>query len=377
MAAARLPSTIDLTGSPKSDIFNDSTTESRLLVLLRESQREAEVLRRELEVVQNQADADQALLEQLVYSSNPVHPVAVVAEMCALQERLARADAETQEAKEQTRFVEDNWAHVDRYLSTIECQARDARAAFSQILAGDDSTLLLPHESHPTMPTEMPLRDYLSVSSAASGGRPSCFPPPSDKRHHHSLPPITPLRVPPRSVQLRGVRRQTKSPQSGRIEEVPRTYSLLEIDLRSQPPARSNSRSSAQFSSNIPIRNRNERKAHHQHLPPIELVPPERETSCRAGSSLTHDFPLPPLQIIQHNHPPPPPPPLLLPSRSPPPPVTSTSEQKHQYHHRFPVAGGAANTLADRRRLMRPGAYETVVFALDPETSNSHGSYNK
>jgi uncharacterized iron-regulated membrane protein len=77
--------------------LNDSTTESRLLVLLREFQREAEALHRELEAVQNQADIDQALLEQLVHSSNPAHPVAAVAEMCILQERL---EAETKEAKE-------------------------------------------------------------------------------------------------------------------------------------------------------------------------------------------------------------------------------------------------------------------------------------
>ncbi|KAJ7607594.1 hypothetical protein DFH06DRAFT_1309491 [Mycena polygramma] len=177
-----------------------STTESQLVDLLSQSRREAAELRQELAAVRRKADADHRRLQALSGSINsPDHQVRV------FQERLAHAEAALAEAEARSRFVEQNWLQVERYLSAVQRQAADSRAAFTRIMEqGDvDGRLVLPGDSSPPATRrEVPLRDYI----ASSGFRHHA----ASHSHHHHTPrdlsptsPYSPRRrddVPPRDL---------------------------------------------------------------------------------------------------------------------------------------------------------------------------------
>ncbi|KAJ6471812.1 hypothetical protein C8R47DRAFT_744051 [Mycena vitilis] len=182
-----------------------STTESQLVDLLSQSRREATELRQELAAVRRKADADHRRLQALSGSINsPDHQVRV------FQERLAHAEAALAEAEARSRFVEQNWLQVERYLSGVQRQAADSRAAFTRIMEqGDvDGRLVLPRDSSPPAARrEVPLRDY--IASSGSGHHAA-----SHSHHHHTprdlspASPHSPRRrddVPPRDFSLTNV----------------------------------------------------------------------------------------------------------------------------------------------------------------------------
>ncbi|KAJ7673601.1 hypothetical protein B0H17DRAFT_168789 [Mycena rosella] len=376
-----------------------STTEAQLVVLLSESRREAESLRQELAAVRRKADADHRRLQSLLESSS--NPKSPEIQVHAFQERIARAEAALDEAETRSRIVESNWVQVDRYLSAIQRQAADSRTAFSRIIAQNDGQLVLPNQSLPALRREIPLRDYISSSgsaehTASSSDRlrrhSSSTSFHSPREHVRSLPlliprgrPSSPFRSPSeleRAERWDGGEEDTGGPPpykrqrasaSGRSHDPERVFRPRSPRGPSPPPQR---RPSVVTSSSPPIpRKRDADRGRHpsrEHMPP----PPSPSPAHRPPRPLEHRTPgpyreatiaraydarNPPLQIIQHQHPSPPPPAPLPP---PPPPAPSPGGVPHQYQHRFHLGAGAYPA----RRLVRPGAYETVVFALDSGT---------
>jgi hypothetical protein len=190
-----------------------------LLILLLESQREAESLRKELEVVQKKADAHEKLFEAFLHPSNPAHIAAtVVANVRILQERLIRAEVALEHAEAKSRFVVNNWLQVDKYFATIEKHARDSRAAFSRILTEDDGRLVLPHESNPAGTKTVSLNDYLR-------GNP--LPPAQLPQSRHSLPLTTTPHVETSLVAQGGAQWQETGPERYSLD--PRSPALTAV----------------------------------------------------------------------------------------------------------------------------------------------------
>ncbi|KAJ6611928.1 hypothetical protein B0H10DRAFT_338684 [Mycena sp. CBHHK59/15] len=154
-----------------------SSTETQLVILLSESRREAESLREELAAVRKKADSDQRLLNSFLDSSGQLRqsdiPFPASPDLHFFHERLAVAEAALEEAEAQNRIVAANWLQVDRYLSAVQHQAADSRAAFSRILEQDDGLLVLPQQSLPAMGREIPLKEYLSGSGSKPFVKPS------------------------------------------------------------------------------------------------------------------------------------------------------------------------------------------------------------
>ncbi|KAJ7082651.1 hypothetical protein B0H15DRAFT_436110 [Mycena belliarum] len=361
------------------------STEGQLVVLLAASRREAAALRDELAAVRKKADADNRRLESLLQSSsNPIRPKSPDVQIRAYQERLAHAEAALDEAVTRSRIVESNWLQVDRYLAAIQRQAADSRTAFSRIIAQNDGQLVLPDQSLPVLRREIPLRDYISSGGSGEHAPSSSHLPPRESPYSPRAtirppPLLTPRAAPSRSPpDTRRVEPwdddgdDAESPPpfkrlrpSGRLHELERAYRSrsprgASPPVRRRPPV-------------APLlpRPRDPDRARHpsrEYMPPPLSPPRARTQGPRLPDPYAHlppPLPLrdaqiareydarnPPLQIIQHAHPPPPPPPPA------PPPA---ADALHQYQHRFHLGAGAYLP----RRLMRPGAYETVVFALD------------
>ncbi|KAJ7030315.1 hypothetical protein C8F04DRAFT_1236606 [Mycena alexandri] len=366
------------------------TTESQLVALLSESRREADSLRRELAAVRKKADADNRRLQALSINSAE-HQVHV------FQERLARAEAALEEADARSRLVEQHWLQVDRYLSLVQYQAADARRAFSRLMEQDNGGyLVLPDESQRRERRgDIPLRD-LSASGIYSNrapfdprpphrGSPSIpesHPPRRSPDYNIRLPPLLPPRRPSTSASA------PRSPPA--VEEERRYIDAYTSDgspphkrprrgsgSRPQSPRSPSPVPHRRASTSAPrphehLRARPPEPMHHHHraMPPPSLLPAPRQDA--------HHRPIvprgqPPLQFIQHAPPRPPTPPRLPtpPPRPPTPPRTGfadASAPQHQYQHRFHLSSTPYNHGA--RRVVRPGAYETVVFALDSDASS-------
>ncbi|KAJ7183777.1 hypothetical protein C8R46DRAFT_1209919 [Mycena filopes] len=370
-----------------------TSTESQLVALLSESRREADSLRRELAAVRKRADADNRRLQALSLNS-PDHQLQV------LQERLARTEAALEEADARSRVVEQHWLQVDRDLSIVQYQAADARRAFSRLMEQNDGSLVSPADSSrrqrlPGPPLRVPLPlsgpgipSYRAPFDPRSPrrGSPSIFeshPPRSRSPDYHiRLPPLLPPRRPsttsasaPRSppAVVEGRRyadTDTYDPDGSPPHKRPRRASTSTHRPVSPPqsprspspvphPPRRTSTSTPR--AHDPPRPRHPdspipRRQHHvMPPPPPPPLPPARRPLAPRGP--------PPLQFIQHAPPRGPTPPPRLPT--PPPPAPPA----HQYQHRFHLSATPYNHGA--RRVVRPGAYETVVFALDSDAAAS------
>ncbi|KAJ7452855.1 hypothetical protein FB451DRAFT_1520903 [Mycena latifolia] len=373
-----------------------SSTEAQLIVLLAESRREAAWLRQELATVQKKADADHRRLQTLLESSsNPARPKSPDLQIRMYQDRIARAEAALHEAETRSRIVEGNWLQVDKYLSAIQRQAADSRTAFSRIISQNDGHLVLPNQALPLLRREIPLRDYISSSPSGEHAPSTSHRPRRDssstslcspRGHVRQLPLLAPrgppsstFRSPPDIARAErwegdgeypdGPPPHKRSRASGRPHEPERGLRPRSPRGPSPPPRR---RSSA---STIIPRTREAGRARYpsrEYMPPPISPPrsrppphrqlePHRDTSPPRAADISHTYDArnPPLQIIQHPHPPPPSPPP--PPPAPPPPPQQSGDTPHQYQHRFHLGAGAYLP----RRLVRPGAYETVVFALD------------
>ncbi|KAJ7108946.1 hypothetical protein C8R43DRAFT_1043594 [Mycena crocata] len=380
-----------------------SATESELVHLLSQSRREADSLRQELAAVRKKADADHRRLQSFIEApSNSASVKSAEIQVRAFQERLAHAEAALEDAETRSGMLERNWLQLDNYLSVVQHQASASRAAFSRIMEQSHGTLTLSTESLPAMRREIPSGDYFSSRNSMDRSMPTFTHP-----RHHSLSPSSSLRgqdlirppplllprhaepsrlpplsdidderwrgresldAPPPYKRQRGSRRESEASVIFRPPS-PRSYS---------PPVhrRPSSAASPSHPSTLPIPRKRSRSRHpsREYMPPPPAPPVPRlrhETDSRPVHHVS-DFgripvPVPPLQIIQHRHPtppalPPPPPP------PPPPPVPESGDVPHQYQHRFHLGTGTYVP----RRLVRPGAYETVVFALDPG-EQAHG----
>ncbi|KAF7335750.1 hypothetical protein MVEN_02230700 [Mycena venus] len=356
----------EIENTPESSRSGPSTTESQLVALLSESRREAESLRQELAAVRKKADADHRRLEALSIKS-PDHQVRV------FQERLARAEAALEEAETRSRFVERNWLQVERYLTIIQHQAADSRAAFSRLMEEDDGRLVLPTESLPARRRDTVLlkEDSLSTSSHSPQSpdymRPPLITPrrppspylrsPSgieDERWHvdergNRSPPYKRHRVSGRGTEFRPRSSRSPSPSSS----PPGAFVTSPAPgASSQPRPRADAVSLDRRANTCP------RCLRFQVREPTPFpfpIPPYRPTS---ETLRAYDARNPPLQFIQHRHPPAPPRPP-----TPQAPPAAADAGPHQYQHRFHL-----NTAVHgHRRPVRPGAYETVVFALDSD----------
>ncbi|KAJ7734435.1 hypothetical protein B0H16DRAFT_1577823 [Mycena metata] len=357
------------------------TTESQLVALLSESRREADSLRRELAAVRKKADADDRRLQALSINSAE-HQVHV------FQERLARAEAALEEADARSRLVEQHWLQVDQYLSFVQHQAADARRAFSRLMEQDDGGyLVLPDQSQRRERRgDIPSRDLggtaLHSYRAPFDPRPPHRGSPSIPESHHPprrspdynirLPPLLPPRrpstsasaprsppaveedrryndgSPPHKRPRRGSGSHPQSPRS--LSPVPHRRASTSATRPHEPPR---------------VRHPEPLRQHRAMLPPPLLPAPRQDAPHRP---IVPRGP-PPLQFIQHAPPRPPTPPRLP---SPPPrlptPSADAAAPQHQYQHRFHLSSTPYNHGA--RRVVRPGAYETVVFALDSDASS-------
>ncbi|KAJ6523830.1 hypothetical protein B0H19DRAFT_1200939 [Mycena capillaripes] len=393
-----------------------AVTESQLVLLLSESRREADALRHELAAVRKKADADHRRLQTLTNSNTNTNTIkssatdhAAHPQIRAYQERLARAEAALAEAEARSRFVEQNWLQVERYLSAVQRQAADARAAFARLVQQDDGgRLVLPRNDTNDEPSarRLPLREYISSSGsghyAASASTfhqyqyhphraessvlpmsPS-FPRMRSPEHYiRPLPrrrPSSPLRSPSAVGDTRerwhAEDRYSRSPSP--LHKRQRTSgsgsgsgSGRGVRSPSPPPHGARMRPGA---SSPPLARKHEVPPRQHSMPPPS-PPPAHRPYLPSETLRTYDARNPPLQFIQHRHPTPPPraPPLQEIERSGPtaPPASASSgagtegdAKPHQYQHRFHLTGAATH---GQRRLVRPGAYETVVFALDEE----------
>ncbi|KAJ6617289.1 hypothetical protein B0H10DRAFT_2218772 [Mycena sp. CBHHK59/15] len=399
-----------------------SSTETQLVILLSESRREAESLREELAAVRKKADSDQRLLNSFLDSSGQLRqsdiPFPASPDLHFFHERLAVAEAALEEAEAQNRIVAANWLQVDRYLSAVQHQAADSRAAFSRILEQDDGLLVLPQQSLPAMGREIPLKEYLSGSGSKPFVKPShrSRPDPASTRsqrihdlvrapplltHPHPTSPPTRFRSSQNgdhrqdsvdfSVDPPPYKRSKISRRESELEKVSESQSLRDIRAH---PAQSISRSSGGTSSHMQIHNIDHQRIPQRLIPPQLLSSgrprrqtpppadrPRRDASRSPHSSGTvriHDITNsnPPIQIIQHRHPAPPPRPA--PPQAPQLIEETPAERPHQFQHRFPVAN-AGNSLGrgyNPRHHVRPGAYETMVFALEPTAEGGDGNGN-
>ncbi|KAJ6468237.1 hypothetical protein C8R45DRAFT_1017993 [Mycena sanguinolenta] len=343
------------------------TTDTQLVVLLSESRLEAISLRRELAALRKKSDEDQRRLRNLsVKSPDP--------QVRVFQDRLARAEAALEDAEARNRFVERNWLQVERYLMIIQQQAADSRVAFSRLMEENDGRLVLPNDSQSIRRRDIPLGDY--VSSSGSAYRPSNL--------HRNLPsspefmrppPLTTPRRPlsPPSRSPSGVEggqrwhaddRGDRSPPHKKLRVSGRSGEFRPRSSRSPPPP---PRSPVYPSHSATSAPRHKPDPERVRYPSREYMPPPpappRPDPYRPSETLrTYDARNPPLQFIPHRHPPVPPRPPTPPA-PPPPAQTFDAGGPHQYQHRFPLNRGVFGP----RRLLRPGAYETMVFALDSD----------
>ncbi|KAJ7852791.1 hypothetical protein B0H14DRAFT_3865975 [Mycena olivaceomarginata] len=356
------------------------STESQLVALLSESRREAQSLRQELELVRRKADADHRQLQALSRKS-PDHEVRV------FQERLARAEAALEDAETRNRFVERNWLQVERYLIIMQNQAADSRAAFSRLMEEQDGRLVLPNESLSARGRDIPLGDYISSSRSGHHNRSH-----SNHRRHSpssSRSPRSPDYIRPLPLTL--PRRPPSPPLRSPLGVEDGRWHAAERGDRSPPYKRQRASGRDEFQpgssrSPSPLRHRNahpsppppaaarnrhdpERARHpsREHMPPPSAPPRTEPIRYRPSETLrAYDARNPPLQFIPHRHPPVPPRPLTPPA----PPQARLSgvadTPAHQYQHRFHLNAGVHGP----RRPVRPGAYETVVFALDSDAQS-------
>ncbi|KAJ7494834.1 hypothetical protein B0H11DRAFT_919756 [Mycena galericulata] len=392
-----------------------STTESQLVALLSDSRREAESLRRELAAVQKKAEADQRRLQALLESSSSRTESADL-QIRRFQDRIARAEAALEEAEQRSRLIERNWQQVERYLGTIQQQTAASRTAFSRLLEQADGPLVLPDvpppifwERTPRQYTPAPRGADRSPYASTSRHHPRDSPPAQySPREQHYVPPplLTPRRAD--SSRLRSPTEIEGERWEGEIDDVP-PYKRQRAARRATPPDmlfRPQSAASAmrpprtheyeyRYESDgdgdrsrhssrdqmpppsVPRHTRSRSRPHRADADPRPLPPPLPPGPYRQSEAVrAYDARNPPLQIIQHRNPP------VLP-HSPPPPSPAPAHQSaavdaphpFQHQHRFHLAPGGHGHAA--RRVVRPGAYETVVFALDgpgsgPGAPSSH-----
>ncbi|KAJ7732340.1 hypothetical protein DFH07DRAFT_1065583 [Mycena maculata] len=398
------------TGSPSTV----STTESQLIELLSESRREADSLRRELAAVQKKADADHRRLQSLLLESSSNKSADI--QVREFKERITHAEAALYEAEKRSRIVESNWLEVDRYLGAVQEHAFTTRKAFSSLLEGNDRHFGLPVSSPPVLRHERLPRERILTpatrsppSSRSRHRRHDSSPPhtsPRDQDYIRPLPLLAPRRVP-------SSRRRSPSddgwdgyeeghdgapPYKRHRAEIlyrPHVRCYLSFPSTSQidpaahpqsprarsPPHHRRSSTAATSPTAITVKYESDRSRHpsREYMPPPPLLPhphpharhdddpraPYQHPRHPPDAALTYDYDRdprhPPLQIIQHPHPP------FPPQLSPPPrdsdaPPPRDGPHQFQHQHRFHLGTGGGT-----RRLVRPGAYETVVFALDEE----------
>ncbi|KAJ7871030.1 hypothetical protein B0H13DRAFT_2555750 [Mycena leptocephala] len=366
-AAAEIEITTGTSSAP-------STTESQLVAMLSESRREAESLRQELVAVRKKADADHRRLQALSIKS-PDHQIRI------FQERLARAEAALEEAETRSRFVERNWLQVERYLTAMQNQAADSRAAFSRLMDDIDGRLVLPSESPPARRRDIPLREF--ISSSGPGHRSTS----NSHLHHDSssasshsprsqdyirpLPLVTPRRRPSSPLRSPSGIEDERWHVDEQSDRSPPYKRRRGSGLGGEPGMGFRQRlltpsSSSRTPPPLPRIHNADRERHpsREHMPPPPALPStDSHRPYRPSETLrTYDARNPPLQFIQHRHPPAPPRPPTPPS---PPRARNAADPQHQYQHRFHLSTGSHGP----RRPVRPGAYETVVFALDSDTS--------
>ncbi|KAK7055706.1 hypothetical protein R3P38DRAFT_2848594 [Favolaschia claudopus] len=367
----RAPAEIENSPGPSTA---PSTTESQLVALLTDARREADALRRELSDERKKTDTYHRQLQALSNKS-PNQEVRV------LEERLARAEAALEDAESRSRFVERHWLQVERYLTMMQHQAADSRASFTRLMEQGEGILVPPNGSPPTQ-REIPPR--LHNSSSGPGHYD-----PSQSNHRRrssstTISPRSPVYV--RSAPLIPPRRHPSPPPRSPVGADEGRWHNIERGDRSPPykrqhvwrsddsrPQYSRAPSSpslhrAPASPPAPTREPDPRYPSREYRPPPPPLPrvhtpPPPQPYQPSEALRSYDARNPPLQFIPHRHPPVPPRPISPPVPQPPPRTGSAADASHQYQHRFHLNAGSSGNAP--RRPVRPGAYETMVFALD------------
>ncbi|KAJ7812705.1 hypothetical protein B0H14DRAFT_2856107 [Mycena olivaceomarginata] len=301
------------------------STESQLVALLSESRREAQSLRQERELVRRKADADHRQLQALSRKSPDQRSSRIPGASCA------------------------NWLQVERYLIIMQNQAADSRAAFSRLMEEQDGRLLegatslwgtiisssrsghhnRSHSNHRrhspsslALPSEPRLYSPVAVDSTASS-------------------PSPPVRSPLGVEDGRWHAAEREQRASGRDEFQPgssRSPSPLRPATRhpSPPPPAA---------------------ARNRHDPERARHPDAARLRCTESPAPIYPAPAPAgAAASPHARPAP------LQAR-----LSGVADAPaHQYQHRFHLNAGVHGP----RRPVRPGAYETVVFALDSDAQS-------
>lgn len=182
--------------SPKTIHTMDNTDDNaeysntQLATLLADSYKDAEGLRRDLALAKKRADKAERLLLNFqtvqqsaadVSSSSGQSPD-VARMIMDYEERISIAERAKEEAESRRRAIQEHWSSLDRYLSSIEFRAQDARSHFGRIVSGDNT-----HISLPSVPPYAPP----SVCSST----PSLIPDTHIRQHQnssHVFPPLPP-----------------------------------------------------------------------------------------------------------------------------------------------------------------------------------------
>ncbi|CAK5268945.1 unnamed protein product [Mycena citricolor] len=351
-----------------------------------DDRREAtQAMRRELQAAQDEARQLRMLLEQAAEGKR------------AVDERLARAEAELRETRAALRTTDQRtrdgqevvghrWNQLERHISALQQQAADARRNFSRVVqeGAGPAPVTLPPVSEisraPPLPRLHPHHDILTREPPVL--EPSQIPlPPREVDHLRRLtgPPRRSSSAP--FVLTEAERVETEPPAKRRRRESPQSFPSFprrpstagSSSAFTRQPRHPDTHHQSHTRSLSPEYQRRHSSPLRERLPapasPHALYDPRTGTATNyhpyhphpgGGSYPASAYGPPPLQIIQHRHPTPPPPP-------PPPPLppsvpTGDPDAPYQYQHRFQLG-----TQVAPRRNVRPGAYETVVFALEPE----------